>query len=587
MSGKPKRKTIETIDIDDSDDEIDSESGLSSPRQVRGKAKSPDPILPKNHTDALMKRIKSLVSLFADEEIMNGNKVFYWNIVSQNEMTKISYRVPLSIEELNDLAVLKEDVVKEYGDRLIKGINAFVEQHNLQKYMSAKPKKQQKSAEDQTSPDAVLPKKHTDALMKRIHKLICRWADEQMRNGKKVFYWDIMNQYAKATIASKVPLSIEELNDLAVLEENVLKKYGNCLIENINAFLEQNNLQKYISGIPITSATTLSIEKTATLLQKLFDLREEQNVELPDFISSKVDDLLKEQHQFVKDIDKYLQSTPDESRLETFTAIVKTCPEFLATQKRGRLPCWRAAEASSPTNTKCLISFAELGMKHDIGGIGSRGGLLVQDVKGFTALKKIQDPNVFDALKKHNPPLFYKEDVQRYGLVHCAAKYHSLDLVKYFHKLDPSCLQSRKKNNKLPIHYAVCSRGKNNESTKVMKYLLQQGNEAIGSLFETVTGTNDLILDLWVERWGRQDVWDCIESALSTSRNLDNLPILHKVIEHTPQYSSEVMNRFPNSVHVRDPNNYNRLPIHVALVTGMKLSLELTCIINSSQEHLK
>ena len=115
MSGKPKKKTIETIDIDDSDDEIDSESGLSSPRQVRGKAKSPDPILPKNHTDALMKRIKSLVSLFADEEIMNGNKVFYWNIMNQHAMATISSKVPLSIEELNDLGILEENVVNEYG----------------------------------------------------------------------------------------------------------------------------------------------------------------------------------------------------------------------------------------------------------------------------------------------------------------------------------------------------------------------------------------------------------------------------------------------------------------------------------------
>ena len=122
---------------------------------------------------------------------------------------------------------------------------------------------------------------------------------------------------------------------------------------------------------------------------------------------------------------------------------------------------------------------------------------------------------------------------------------------------------------------------------KVIQYLLQHSDEVIDSLLTKVANSDKgLIIERWVHRWGRQDVWNCIESALSTSKKLDSLPILHKVIEHTPKHCSEVINRFPNSVHVRDPNNYNRLPIHVALTTGMKFSIELTCIINSSQEHL-
>ena len=47
-------------------------------RNVGGKAKSPSTdrsILPKNHTEILMKRINKLVTMWADEEIMNGNKV--------------------------------------------------------------------------------------------------------------------------------------------------------------------------------------------------------------------------------------------------------------------------------------------------------------------------------------------------------------------------------------------------------------------------------------------------------------------------------------------------------------------------------
>ena len=155
-NGKLEVANIETID--DSDDEFEFDNGLNQPgRKVGNKSKSPDKsILPKNHTSTLMERIKKLVSLWADEEVMNGNKVFYWNIMSQHAMSTIASQVPLSIQELNDLAVLGENVVKEYGDRLIKNINSFVEQNNLEKYLEKKARKRQKNEETQTTKNTTI-----------------------------------------------------------------------------------------------------------------------------------------------------------------------------------------------------------------------------------------------------------------------------------------------------------------------------------------------------------------------------------------------------------------------------------------------
>ncbi len=123
--------------IDDSDDE---EPGSALERKVGKKSKSPGEksVLPRNHTDALVKRIQKLVTMWADEEMMIGKKVFYWHIMNASAMATIASQVPLSIDELNDLAVLGENVVKEYGDRLIRNINAFVDQNNLQKYKKNK-----------------------------------------------------------------------------------------------------------------------------------------------------------------------------------------------------------------------------------------------------------------------------------------------------------------------------------------------------------------------------------------------------------------------------------------------------------------
>lgn len=144
-NGKFEVPNIELLDVEGSSD-----------RQIGKKGKSlisNQSILPQNHTDTLMKRIKKLVTMWADEEIMNGNKVFYWNIMNNTAMSTIAAQVPLSINELNSLGVLGENVVKEYGDRLIKNINSFVQQNELEKYMNARDAKRQKTGDVTISPN--------------------------------------------------------------------------------------------------------------------------------------------------------------------------------------------------------------------------------------------------------------------------------------------------------------------------------------------------------------------------------------------------------------------------------------------------
>lgn len=86
-----------------------------------------------------------------------------------------------------------------------------------------------------------------------------------------------------------------------------------------------------------------------------------------------------------------------------------------------------------------------------------------------------------------------------------------------------------------------------------------------------------------------REAWDCIEKALSKQKGLNDLPfILHQTIQHAPEYVTEVMNRFPESIHVHR-DRHNRLPIHIALERGMKWSIELTyllaCTIGYASVH--
>jgi hypothetical protein len=54
-----------------------------------------------------------------------------------------------------------------------------------------------------------------------------------------------MTNAAIMCIAETVPLTINELRALGVLGENVLNHYGERIIKNIKAFIEQNSLQVY------------------------------------------------------------------------------------------------------------------------------------------------------------------------------------------------------------------------------------------------------------------------------------------------------------------------------------------------------
>ncbi len=158
-----KFNTANIISLQLSDDEMDFE-GDTPPknREVGSKSKHfENAVLPAKRTEELKGIIKRLVNLWAEEEMMVGKKVFYWNIMNHDAMNELAANAPMSIEELSDLGVLGENVVKEYGNRIIGGIRNYIEKNNLEKYIEKKAKKRQKieispakTASALTSPNA-------------------------------------------------------------------------------------------------------------------------------------------------------------------------------------------------------------------------------------------------------------------------------------------------------------------------------------------------------------------------------------------------------------------------------------------------
>jgi superfamily II DNA helicase RecQ len=90
------------------------------------------PILPPRKATELAKRIKELAEAWAREEAMLGNKsVFYWNIMSNHAMKAIASAAPMTLAELSEVGVLGAEILKSYGDRLVRVIVAFVEMEDL------------------------------------------------------------------------------------------------------------------------------------------------------------------------------------------------------------------------------------------------------------------------------------------------------------------------------------------------------------------------------------------------------------------------------------------------------------------------
>lgn len=57
----------------------------------------------------------------------------------------VASQVPTTVDELYFISGLGENVIKEYGERLIKNINAFVEFESLQEFLDKRPKKRPKT----------------------------------------------------------------------------------------------------------------------------------------------------------------------------------------------------------------------------------------------------------------------------------------------------------------------------------------------------------------------------------------------------------------------------------------------------------
>lgn len=125
-----------TVNLLDSDDSDDGDIPERSARTDNATA-TPGSVLPKDMAQELLLKIRQVLMTFAEtERIISGKDVFYWHILSNEAMKQVASQSPMTIEELRAMGIVGENIVKEYGERLVRTVRGFVELNNLTDYIS-------------------------------------------------------------------------------------------------------------------------------------------------------------------------------------------------------------------------------------------------------------------------------------------------------------------------------------------------------------------------------------------------------------------------------------------------------------------
>lgn len=89
------------------------------------------------------KRIVPVLSV-VDTVQCGGTITSYWHILSTDNLRNFSRQVPMTIEELKAMESLGENIIEQYGDRIVKMITAFIETNKLGQYADRRPMKRLK-----------------------------------------------------------------------------------------------------------------------------------------------------------------------------------------------------------------------------------------------------------------------------------------------------------------------------------------------------------------------------------------------------------------------------------------------------------
>jgi hypothetical protein len=253
---------------------------------------------------------------------------------------------------------------------------------------------------------------------------------------------------------------------------------------------------------------------------------------------------------------------------DTVNQLIKGIPSSLFYRNHnGKLPI--QSSLCGAHNVKYLPILAKEGIKHNVGGDGMRGGLLVvfpskagqpQNWNTLEVLSNIitrtspnfRDTVCLDAMKVlRNDDLLVKKDINDHSLLLSSCFPTSKKRFEYLADWDPDCLMTGTNSQHLPNVHDIIMNGAGLASfTLYLRASLKHHAQNIGVLFQNDNDGNTAF-ERAIQKYDIEKTFKAIRECIPSNTTL---PILHHVIRCAPEYFNNFSIRYPSTIHLRDNN---------------------------------
>jgi hypothetical protein len=251
---------------------------------------------------------------------------------------------------------------------------------------------------------------------------------------------------------------------------------------------------------------------------------------------------------------------------DTVNQLIKGIPSSLFYRNHdGQLPVQSAVRRTH--SVKYLPILAKEGIKHNVGGDGMRGGLLVLYPNGagkiqntlqvLASIKNRKDPNFrdtfcLDAMKVlRNDDLLMKKDINDHRLLLYSCKPASKKRFEYIAEWDPDCLMTGTDSQDLPNMHDIIMKGADLTSfTLYLRASLKHHAQLIGLIFQNDNDGNTAF-ERAIQMYDKEKTFKAIRECIPSNTTL---PILHHVIRYAPESFNDFSIRYPSTIHLRDNN---------------------------------
>ena len=224
-------------------------------------------LLPKKLISELELLLKELATKWAKREQRLGLKQRRWDMVSVDAIKSIAFHAPTTFDELLAIGSLEEDLVRDYGERIVSAVQMVRTKNAMQRELCkscletsisfdlpATPAPTVESGETwPTTPNSSFSgasgtvderlQEVAQEIVDSLRVLTTNWAEEErILTGRSLYSWDILSTETIKRIASLNPTSMEELQVLGSVEGSILTEYGPRILAVVQSVVERHGL---------------------------------------------------------------------------------------------------------------------------------------------------------------------------------------------------------------------------------------------------------------------------------------------------------------------------------------------------------